>query len=1050
MVSFMQALTQTGLKGVKVDASTMTDSKSQVRIHYTTYVKIVLSLLFSLYQQPKRRALHPGSNVSTQTVGIVHTHPPCLDLHNRAETISPSCLMDCSKDELEQYLKLPCTPHHPHMCECDEVIDCSSEWLATERYHLSNCARCTGVDLKAKFLQACRQNLGSMNKGASRGSEDRMAGSDNHSSAQERRAFSLPPFLLQCVERMTTILCLMKELPMEGVVQPTVARLIDCLEHTMRHLPSPDSHLRPCLDDLSRYQTPGVSMWVLGNKLTELSRTLREILRSEEVVVLPEFFRAEIVQLHRVTRETIDFVTWEMRHITVLHEPVETRTLHFTEPSSPSPHVSNVTIAHDGDSSDMSDPSFSDFCSSDDDDDDNDSFRSKLSTSCTTTSPKTPERRVSSPKAISPQLYARYDADTKRKMHMKLLKAITARMLYKIAKLETGNYTVPQSGGNQRTSSNKSRARSTSVDMGTSTSSNVLHQPPCMISERSPVSTTMKKPACEPCSSTLATTTLGSQSSAAVLPLPSQASAVQANSQSPLHPSTAVPSIAVSHGTSSLPVACNSTSVTATVPSNTSALHSSEGASSDVIPSITPPVSALPSSDHCTTEHIPNSSSSQGTAQLPLPTVQMLVSSSASTKPGNIQMQVKAVKIADLLDATKSKARPCTLASIQSVQRKLVTALTTSTLNMCSVNEALQQSISRSLQTSQPTTRNSETSTRVIASTAHVACVHQETKSVVAVSGNSVQSPVRQQGELAELPLAEKRLDKATCVNGVLSSKAALNRQPQDKSVSTSQAVSLTSTSVLPSPPASASHSSETSHGISTPISSSVPTVVVSALSHAVAAQSFPLPCISSVLRNPVMQTFAQQSAHKPSLSSSPLVSLPCVSLASNVVTNSVFSTTKQLCTPKVVQEAQSIGVHSICGAKNANPPQAVQSLSQPSSLNNSAVAFPVSLTRGSMYRPAPKLQVSSTARGIIVRWSFAFEDLFYQTLIKHYVLCAYVGKALPPLSAWGKVGNIRPMRLPMAVTLTNFMPGETYYFVVQAHFIDGSVTTSPHACVAL
>lgn len=90
---------------------------------------------------------------------------------------------------------------------------------------------------------------------------------------------------------------------------------------------------------------------------------------------------------------------------------------------------------------------------------------------------------------------------------------------------------------------------------------------------------------------------------------------------------------------------------------------------------------------------------------------------------------------------------------------------------------------------------------------------------------------------------------------------------------------------------------------------------------------------------------------------------------------------------------------------------------------------------------PKPLLNLSKSAcgTGIILQWKMPdlikMPDLNKYETIASYQLFAYKeqNNVLPKTDNWGKIGDVKALALPMAVTLTQFAAGNRYYFAVRA-----------------
>ena len=99
---------------------------------------------------------------------------------------------------------------------------------------------------------------------------------------------------------------------------------------------------------------------------------------------------------------------------------------------------------------------------------------------------------------------------------------------------------------------------------------------------------------------------------------------------------------------------------------------------------------------------------------------------------------------------------------------------------------------------------------------------------------------------------------------------------------------------------------------------------------------------------------------------------------------------------------------------------------------------------------PVVKLQASKVVTGLIIKWTFSPEHLSWQNFVKRYDLYAFVSNRIsniPDVSLWGKVGEIKPLALPMAVTLTNFAVGQRYAFAVRVSYVGGVTSRYSNPC---
>lgn len=91
------------------------------------------------------------------------------------------------------------------------------------------------------------------------------------------------------------------------------------------------------------------------------------------------------------------------------------------------------------------------------------------------------------------------------------------------------------------------------------------------------------------------------------------------------------------------------------------------------------------------------------------------------------------------------------------------------------------------------------------------------------------------------------------------------------------------------------------------------------------------------------------------------------------------------------------------------------------------------------MAPPAPKVGVRRTPAGIILTWTMDQYVPNRHAMVRDYQLYGYKATDTQPSSTnWSSLGHVKALKLPMAVTLTQFHPGQKYFFSVRARDIYG------------
>lgn len=86
---------------------------------------------------------------------------------------------------------------------------------------------------------------------------------------------------------------------------------------------------------------------------------------------------------------------------------------------------------------------------------------------------------------------------------------------------------------------------------------------------------------------------------------------------------------------------------------------------------------------------------------------------------------------------------------------------------------------------------------------------------------------------------------------------------------------------------------------------------------------------------------------------------------------------------------------------------------------------------------PVPNVRVTRSNAGIVLSWTM---ELFLKQIhaeIREYQLYGYQATdSAPSTDNWKSLGSVKALKLPMAVTLTQFQHGQRYYFSVRARDI--------------
>ncbi|KAG0723507.1 Activating transcription factor 7-interacting protein 1 [Chionoecetes opilio] len=158
----------------------------------------------------------------------------------------------------------------------------------------------------------------------------------------------------------------------------------------------------------------------------------------------------------------------------------------------------------------------------------------------------------------------------------------------------------------------------------------------------------------------------------------------------------------------------------------------------------------------------------------------------------------------------------------------------------------------------------------------------------------------------------------------------------------------------------------------------------------------------------------------------------------------SAGQTLDSIANPAVAQARMSTVVHTsstnrvqVATPPTRTVPSPTTALQQP----NSQIRHPAPLPKTPFQQvggiskklpPQPTLKLSHKDSSIVLSWTMAkTED--HETIASYQLYAYQEGAAPPSANLWKKVGSVKALELPMACTLTQFMPGHVYHFAVRA-----------------
>ncbi len=227
------------------------------------------------------------------------------------------CLKPVTGMSLKPYLEFRHSPE-PGICEEEkeeeEEVEQSDkvEWM----FHSTDtCARTHAMRSQVRLLRALKKNL------------EKYRPTDYNLKLyggvipDEIGWDALGADLQTSFIRLYKLMHLLELLPVNKALKKSSVRVADTLKHLLSHLPFPNS-LTDTIDisKINQPRTDAMAAYLFGWKLREVINVLRFVYKNKLSLILPDYFKAEIVQADKLVYENLVFAMQGMRNMAIPHE----------------------------------------------------------------------------------------------------------------------------------------------------------------------------------------------------------------------------------------------------------------------------------------------------------------------------------------------------------------------------------------------------------------------------------------------------------------------------------------------------------------------------------------------------------------------------------------------------------------------------------------------------------------------------------------------------------------------------------------------------------
>lgn len=225
------------------------------------------------------------------------------------------CLQESKPVSFSPYIRLrsssPSTSPESQSEEDDLDHREKMEWMFQTT---KTCARCHAMRPQVRLLRALKENL--MKHRSSQYSLQKFTNIMPDEIGWDALGSGLQKVFVKLFKLSEAV----GMLPVDPLLKKSSESVVASLKHILSHLPIPNNVTHTInIDKMNHPQTKAMAAYVFGWKLKEIIFLLRTVYKSDVSVILPLYFKAELVQADRIAYKSLTYAVQGMRNTSITH-----------------------------------------------------------------------------------------------------------------------------------------------------------------------------------------------------------------------------------------------------------------------------------------------------------------------------------------------------------------------------------------------------------------------------------------------------------------------------------------------------------------------------------------------------------------------------------------------------------------------------------------------------------------------------------------------------------------------------------------------------------